>query len=235
MKRRTIAACAATAVTCLALTAAATANPDRTAAPKALTKITFMADYPRPPWVAQIPWVVAMDKGWYKAVEGPARAGRQEPARDTTADKDEPFRRAAARRRSPTERGEVTFGDGVLAHLDAQIGSAQPSAGGRARPGRGDPRARRRGVLAPARRGPGRDGPPRGLEEDRDALLPRRRPPRRPRPDVTLQLTTLVAPPAPPQPRASAPPSCAACSPRSPASTPSTARSCARSSRSSTT
>ena len=25
-----------------------------------------MADYPRPPWVAQIPWVVAMDKGWYK-------------------------------------------------------------------------------------------------------------------------------------------------------------------------
>ena len=26
-----------------------------------------MADYPRPPWVAQIPWVVAMDKGWYKA------------------------------------------------------------------------------------------------------------------------------------------------------------------------
>ena len=67
MKRRTIAACAATAVACLALTAAATANPDRTAAPKALTKITFMADYPRPPWVAQIPWVVAMDKGWYKA------------------------------------------------------------------------------------------------------------------------------------------------------------------------
>jgi putative hydroxymethylpyrimidine transport system substrate-binding protein len=31
-----------------------------------LTKITFMADYPRPPWVAQIPWVVAMNKGWYK-------------------------------------------------------------------------------------------------------------------------------------------------------------------------
>jgi putative hydroxymethylpyrimidine transport system substrate-binding protein len=30
------------------------------------TKITFMADYPRPPWVAQIPWVVAMKKGWYK-------------------------------------------------------------------------------------------------------------------------------------------------------------------------
>jgi ABC-type nitrate/sulfonate/bicarbonate transport system substrate-binding protein len=28
--------------------------------------ITFMADYPRPPWVAQIPWVVAMKKGWYK-------------------------------------------------------------------------------------------------------------------------------------------------------------------------
>jgi putative hydroxymethylpyrimidine transport system substrate-binding protein len=31
-----------------------------------MTKITFMADYPRPPWVAQIPWVVAMKKGWYK-------------------------------------------------------------------------------------------------------------------------------------------------------------------------
>ena len=44
-----------------------TAGPDRAAAPKALTKVTFMADYPRPPWVAQIPWVVAMNKGWYKA------------------------------------------------------------------------------------------------------------------------------------------------------------------------
>jgi putative hydroxymethylpyrimidine transport system substrate-binding protein len=32
----------------------------------AMTKITFIADYPRPPWVAQIPWVVAMRKGWYK-------------------------------------------------------------------------------------------------------------------------------------------------------------------------
>jgi putative hydroxymethylpyrimidine transport system substrate-binding protein len=31
-----------------------------------LTKIRFMADYPRPAWVAQIPWVVAMKKGWYK-------------------------------------------------------------------------------------------------------------------------------------------------------------------------
>jgi ABC-type nitrate/sulfonate/bicarbonate transport system substrate-binding protein len=31
-----------------------------------MTKINFMADYPRPPWVAQIPWVVAMKKGWYK-------------------------------------------------------------------------------------------------------------------------------------------------------------------------
>ncbi len=38
----------------------------RATAPKALTKVTFMADYPRPPWVAQIPWVVAMDNGWYK-------------------------------------------------------------------------------------------------------------------------------------------------------------------------
>jgi ABC-type nitrate/sulfonate/bicarbonate transport system substrate-binding protein len=34
-------------------------------APEAV-KIRFMADYPRPPWVAQIPWVVAMKKGWYK-------------------------------------------------------------------------------------------------------------------------------------------------------------------------
>jgi ABC-type nitrate/sulfonate/bicarbonate transport system substrate-binding protein len=31
-----------------------------------MTTIKFMADYPRPPWVAQIPWVVAMKKGWYK-------------------------------------------------------------------------------------------------------------------------------------------------------------------------
>ena len=66
MKRRTIAACAVTIIACFAVTAAATAGPDRATAPKALTKVTFMADYPRPPWVAQIPWVVAMDKGWYK-------------------------------------------------------------------------------------------------------------------------------------------------------------------------
>jgi putative hydroxymethylpyrimidine transport system substrate-binding protein len=68
VKRTTVAALAATAVACLALAAAATAQSQRTAAHKAsLTKITFMADYPRPPWVAQIPWVVAMNKGWYKA------------------------------------------------------------------------------------------------------------------------------------------------------------------------
>jgi putative hydroxymethylpyrimidine transport system substrate-binding protein len=67
MKRVRILAVAATAVACLALAAAATAGPERAAQPKALTKVTFMADYPRPPWVAQIPWVVAMDKGWYKA------------------------------------------------------------------------------------------------------------------------------------------------------------------------
>ena len=67
MKKMRILAVAATAVACFALAAAATAGPERAAAPKALTKVTFMADYPRPPWVAQIPWVVAMDKGWYKA------------------------------------------------------------------------------------------------------------------------------------------------------------------------
>jgi len=31
-----------------------------------MTKVTFMADYPRPAWVAQIPWVVAMKMGWYR-------------------------------------------------------------------------------------------------------------------------------------------------------------------------
>ena len=64
MRRTTIIAGAAA----LAL-ATATAAVSATAASRhraALTRITFMADYPRPPWVAQIPWVVAMNKGWYR-------------------------------------------------------------------------------------------------------------------------------------------------------------------------
>jgi putative hydroxymethylpyrimidine transport system substrate-binding protein len=58
-------------IACLAAVAAVGAS-SRTAAAApvahraSMTKITFMADYPRPPWVAQIPWVVAMNKGWYK-------------------------------------------------------------------------------------------------------------------------------------------------------------------------
>src|SRR5262249_8125195 len=66
VKRRTLAAVAATALTCLAVTAVATAHSARATHHKALTKVTFMADYPRPPCGAQIPWVVAMDKRWYQ-------------------------------------------------------------------------------------------------------------------------------------------------------------------------
>lgn len=44
----------------------ASGGTSNTGGSKGSTTITFMADYPRPPWVAQIPWVVAMQKGWYK-------------------------------------------------------------------------------------------------------------------------------------------------------------------------
>lgn len=40
-------------------------KPAATTTTKKLTKVTFVADY-NPAWIAQVPWTVAMEKGWYK-------------------------------------------------------------------------------------------------------------------------------------------------------------------------
>jgi putative hydroxymethylpyrimidine transport system substrate-binding protein len=58
--------CALVAALAVAGCGGGSSSSNSAASSGGLTKINFMADYPRPPWVAQIPWVVAMQKGWYR-------------------------------------------------------------------------------------------------------------------------------------------------------------------------
>ncbi len=65
MRQRTIISLMAALAVALGAATAGLALSTGSSSQKAV-KIRFMADYPRPAWVAQIPWVVALKKGWYE-------------------------------------------------------------------------------------------------------------------------------------------------------------------------